>query len=510
MARRVDQTTDDTSVDIRSAARRADDAQASAADALALGDGHVAADALEGGDDHVVAGRARDRAAVDDPGRGHAATDDPGRGDEHPADTLAQGHGRVATDGAHDRATADGPGVRLVADDTVALPVAGSDGDGLVTPTRHERRERRRRERRVATTRAATAGVLALAVAGGAYALTRPDAPAPDAAAPSTPSVASASSPASSASPGGASPSAQPSASSPAPSVAQPSARPSPPAAATPVTAPTTPVTVAAGPPSVRARGLVAAFERLYAAGGGGALVATAPLGENVASTPVQVVGAGAAQVQRAVRAGKVFGSGVSATRAASGVVTGPGRRAVRPALMTPAAAVAQLAQATSAPCPTCRAVGLTGPTPTRIALETTAGPVTAPAWSFGVRGSRARVVVSAVAPASWIQVAPPFRTAAPAAVAANQLPLWKVAVSPNGRTVVANIDRKAMAEKPGCWRLVPVESAHAVALTATRAKADATGACAPASGRVAATLPRALGTRTLLDTYWQRAIPAR
>lgn len=364
------------------------------------------------------------------------------------------------------------------------------------------------------------AGVVALVVVVAvavAVQLGRGSTPTPQAAPSDAPASSSPTSSAPSSGSTSTEPSADPSTSSSAPSASPSTATSS--STATPSASPTDPV-VTGSSPAALATALTGRFDELQADALTGALVATAPLGDDVVTGATAQTGAweqtklpNGMSVARnntlALRQGKVEATSGVTGHAGPADVRAPGG-VVRLRREAATDTVARMKELDGPTCSGCRPVTLTSAQATTIVMPTTQGDVVVPAWSFGVQGSKVRVIRPALSSDSVLQVSPPFRGAPAAAVVKSQLPLWSVAVAKDGRTVTANLDRPTVTKSRACWRLLADETSHSVALYATPAKPDAAGTCADPRGRAALRLSAPLGERTLLDTYWQRALPAR
>lgn len=294
-----------------------------------------------------------------------------------------------------------------------------------------------------------------------------------------------------------------------------PSETPAAPQVGTPAGAP--------APVAARAAAAIADLARLQAAANPGAPVAAAPLGAGVRTAPGREQGAwGARRLangltlgannERALRAGKVTASVDLPTATTVARVRLPsGERYTAP--VASAATVFTQLQAGGGPaCPTCEPVVVTGVKPATMVQDTDAGTVTLPAWSYTVRGSKVTLVRPAVTDAGLIRFGPAYRGGTPAAVDAQQLPLWRTALR-QGRILTARLDPKdvkARATGGGCWRLFASQSDAAVAVYAAKGPADATGACADRAGNVSVRLAAPLGDRPVIDTYWQRVLALR
>lgn len=266
------------------------------------------------------------------------------------------------------------------------------------------------------------------------------------------------------------------------------------------------------------ARGQLDALAALQEKGVDGAPVATAPLGEKVLTAPVAVVGRWegrrlpnkmtvATNNERALRAGKVVTAVTLPTSTATGRLRLPSGQRISMPVQSARTTLEQMRAIGGPACPTCQDIVLTSVRSTTMPVQTHLGQVSVPAWRFTVRDSKVTLVQPAVGPTGLLRFSPPYRGSLATVVTTSQLPLWKVALSKDGRTVTANIESKDVAARGGCWRLIAQETPAAVGLYATKASADATGACADRSGRVAVRLNASLGSRVAVDTYWRRAL---
>ncbi len=269
------------------------------------------------------------------------------------------------------------------------------------------------------------------------------------------------------------------------------------------------------------ARGQLDALADLREQGVHGAPVVGAPLGEKVLTAPGVVVGRWestrlpnamtlAANNERALRAGKVVvAPGLPTATGTTRLKLPSGERISVP--VQSAKTTAEAMRSVGGPaCPTCQDIVITSVKSTTMPVQTHLGTVTVPAWRFAVRGSKAALVEPAVGPTGLLRFSPPYRGSLATVVTNSQLPLWRVALAKDRRTVTASIEPKDVAKRGGCWRLVAQETPGAVALYATKAPADASGACADRSGRVAVRLAEPLSSRVPVDTYWRRALTLR
>lgn len=265
-------------------------------------------------------------------------------------------------------------------------------------------------------------------------------------------------------------------------------------------------------------RGQLDALAALREKGVEGAPVATAPLGEKVLTAPGAVVGRWegrrlpnkltvAANNERALRAGKVVSAVTLPTATITSRVKLPSGQRISVPVQSARATLEEMRAVGGPACPTCQDVVLTSVRSTTMPVQTHLGQVTVPAWRFTVRDSKVTLVQPAVGPTGLLRFSPPYRGSLATVVKNSQLPLWKVALAKDRRTVTATIESKDVAARGGCWRLVAQETPGAVALYATKAPADATGACADRTGRVAVRLAAPLGSRVAVDTYWRRAL---
>ncbi|MDO5710661.1 MAG: hypothetical protein Q4P32_02835 [Micrococcales bacterium] len=249
-----------------------------------------------------------------------------------------------------------------------------------------------------------------------------------------------------------------------------------------------------------------------------GAPVVAALMGEKVRTGPGVVIGrwessrlpngmTAAANNDRALRAGDVV------TYAKFPTATGTSRLKLRSGqrisvpIQSARSTLHELRSTGGPDCPACKDIVLTSVKSTTMPVQTHLGPLTVPAWRFTVRDSKVVLVHPAVAPAGLLRFTPSYRGSLAGAVKNSQLPLWRVALGKDNRTVTANLESKDVAKRGGCWRLVAQESSLGVALYAAKGKADSGGGCADRSGRVTVRLAEPLGSRVAVDTYWRRAL---
>ncbi|GAB95876.1 hypothetical protein BJY21_000960 [Kineosphaera limosa] len=283
-------------------------------------------------------------------------------------------------------------------------------------------------------------------------------------------------------------------------------------------------VTTPAGAPQPAAQLAAAQLARLHglvAAANTGAPVATAPLGEHLVTVPGRQIGEWerttlengmtlAANNDRAVRSGRLVTHEAFPRATSEARVRLPdGQRYTAPVASAYETFMAMRAIEGPA-CETCRDIVLTSVKATTMSQDTDAGKVTLPAWEYTVRDSRVKLVRPAVTDAGLVRFTPDFRGAVPPAVEAAQLPLWRTSLSADKRVISAGIERRDVAERGGCWRLFASETDEAVAIYAAQGPADAAGACATPIGNVSVRLAAPLGDRTIVDTYWERALSLR
>lgn len=264
-------------------------------------------------------------------------------------------------------------------------------------------------------------------------------------------------------------------------------------------------------------------FDAVAATADPGALVFMGKFGDNVDNTPVSVSGKWRTDKLpngmtvgnnhgRALRAGKITSPDPlpTATTVASVKV---GKSVRRLPVQSAQSTLAQLAAVNGPACEECEPIVVTGVTSTTTNVSTTEGRVQMPAWSYAVRGETARLVVPALAPTALLNTTPVWSGKPSAQVDAVMLPLWRTSLGKDGRTYVAHIDTELLAERlPAaesglCWRLFADESDSAVAVYATHGKPVGTAPCVNEKGRVSVVFAKPLGSRTLLDVYWERAV---
>lgn len=303
------------------------------------------------------------------------------------------------------------------------------------------------------------------------------------------------------------------------------SSAPETPAPTTTPGAPTTPApTTSAAPsadqwtPAKLASELAASFDAEVAAGAEGALVVAGKFGDNVLNAPVTVEGEwGAGRLrngltvaqnhEQALRAGKLTAKSAlpKATTVAKVAVTKTDVRSLP--VQSARDAFTALTNSGAPDCAECQDIIIAGVKAGTTRVATTRGPVLVPAWSYEVQGTKARIVVPALAPTALLDPAPPYRGKAPSRVVEGQLPLWRTALSADGRIFTAFVDTAEVRKRGGCWQLFAVESKTSVAVYAARGAGEAAAPCASSTGKVTVRLAAPLGARTLLDTYWTRAI---
>lgn len=286
----------------------------------------------------------------------------------------------------------------------------------------------------------------------------------------------------------------------------------------TPTVPPSSPPSSTGWTPQKAATDLVKAFDAEAAAGSKGALVLAGKFGDNVDNTPVTVIGEWgtgklrngltvAANHEQALRAGKLVARKAlpTATTTAKVAVT---RTDVRSLPVISARDTFATLTAKGRPdCAECQDIIVTGVAPTKTKVATTLGTVEVPAWSYEVQGTKARIIVPALAPTAMLDPSPPFRGKVPPDVDAGQLPLWRTTLSEDGRVFTGFVDTAEVRKRGGCWQLYAHESDTSVAVYAAAGSGSETSPCASSTGRVTVTLAKPLGGRTLLDTYWTRAI---
>lgn len=287
-------------------------------------------------------------------------------------------------------------------------------------------------------------------------------------------------------------------------------------------TSPSTPVTPTpsddAWTPAKLATEMVASFDAEVAAGAKGALVVAGKFGDNVVSAPVTVEGEwGAGRLrngltvaqnhEQALRAGKLTSKSAlpTATTTAKVAVTKTDVRSLP--VQSARDAFTALTNSGAPDCAECQDIIVAGVKAGTTRVATTRGPVLVPAWSYEVQGTKARIVVPALAPTALLDPAPAYRGKAPSRVVEGQLPLWRTALSADGREFTAFVDTAEVRKRGGCWQLFAAESKTSVAVYAARGAGEATAPCASSTGKVTVRLAAPLGARTLLDTYWTRAI---
>ncbi len=266
------------------------------------------------------------------------------------------------------------------------------------------------------------------------------------------------------------------------------------------------------------AASMVTAFETQLASAVDGALIFAGTSGENTDNTPVVVQGEwSSARLSnglterenntQSLRAGNLTPPVrlPTATTTARIVVSNTDVR--RLPVQSAKDAFAGLAQADGPACAECEPIVITGVTSTTMRVNTTVGRLTVPAWSYAVEDSEARIVVPALTPSALINPGPGYRGETAAEFVRSQLPLWRFSMGGDGRVLTAYLDTGEIRARGGCWRLYAVERDSAVAVFATSGRGIPAAPCASSSGRVTLQLAKPLGDRTLLDTYWSRAL---
>lgn len=295
-------------------------------------------------------------------------------------------------------------------------------------------------------------------------------------------------------------------------------AEPTSPSPAPGSTSATTPATAAAWSPHESARQMLAAYDKQAAGAAKGALVVVGKFGENVDNSPVVVTGEWgtgklrngltvAQNHEQALRAGKLTSRKAlpTSTTVAKVAVTRSDVRTLPVASARDGFGV--LTGARGPDCAECQDIIVTGVSSTTMKVATTLGPLVVPAWSYEVLGTKARIVVPGLAPTALLDPSGGYRAKIAPQVEAAQLPLWRTSLSKDGRVFTGFIDTDEMRRRGGCWRLFAEESAGGVAVYAASGTGVSTAPCASGNGRVTVRLAAPLGTRTLLDTYWSRAI---
>lgn len=263
---------------------------------------------------------------------------------------------------------------------------------------------------------------------------------------------------------------------------------------------------------------MLAAFEAQTEAAVPGALVLAGKFGDDVDNTSVVVSGewgegklrnglSVAENHEGALRAGKLTARNAlpTATTTAKVAVTRSDVR--RLPVQSARDAFGALVAVKGPDCAECQDIIVTGVTSTTTRIATTRGPLIVPAWSFAVQGTKARIVMPALAPTALLNPSPGYRGKVSADVAAGQLPLWRTELSRDGRVFTGYVDTAEVRKRGGCWRMYAAESVHAVAVYAAPGTGEATAPCASSIGKVTVRLAAPLGGRTLLDTYWTRAV---
>lgn len=265
------------------------------------------------------------------------------------------------------------------------------------------------------------------------------------------------------------------------------------------------------------------AFETAAGKAVPGALVIAAKFGDDMDNSPVTVSGTwrdtklanGATVAQnnaRALRDGMVTAPDPLPTSTTTGTVRVAGESRRLP-VHSAADALARLAAVEGPPCSECEPLVITGVTSTTMNVSTTKGRVAIPAYSYAVRGERARVVVPALAPTALLNPTPVWSGTRPVEMRQNMLPLWRTSLGRDGRAFVGHVDTKILKDRQPpadsglCWRLFADESEHAVALYAAQGKPVGTAPCVNENGRMSVVFAKPVGERTLLDIYWERAI---